>query len=47
MLHLKACARTNREIILDYLMIGFGTAAAFYTTAQTIKVSLSPTIPGS
>ncbi|PVG04470.1 hypothetical protein CPB86DRAFT_748063 [Serendipita vermifera] len=45
MLHLKACARTNRQIILDYLMIGFGTAAAFYTTAQTIKLATTPS-PG-
>ena len=38
MLHLKAVARTRRQRILDYLMIVFGTLAAIYTTAQTIKV---------
>jgi len=46
MLHLKAVARTRRQRTLDYLMIVFGTLAAIYTTAQTIKLAASPR-PGS
>ncbi|KIM19611.1 hypothetical protein M408DRAFT_31078 [Serendipita vermifera MAFF 305830] len=42
MLHLKAVARTRRQRILDYLMIIFGTLAAIYTTAQTIKLAATP-----
>ncbi|CAG7849337.1 Vacuolar amino acid transporter 3 [Serendipita indica DSM 11827] len=46
MLHLKACARTRRERIQDWLMIAFGTIAAIYTTAQTIKLAAEPSSGG-
>ncbi|KAG8831748.1 neutral amino acid transporter [Serendipita sp. 399] len=38
MLHLKACARTKRQRLIDYAMITFGVIASVYTTAQTIKL---------
>ena len=38
MLHLKAVAKTRRQILVDRLMIIFGSGAAIFTTVQTIKV---------
>ena len=39
MLHYKACARTRRQKAADIALMIFGTIAAAYTTAQTIRVS--------
>lgn len=38
MLHLKAVAETRRQILVDWLMIIFGSGASIFTTVQTIKV---------
>ena len=38
MLHLRAVAKTRRQIVVDWLMIIFGSGAAIFTTVQTIKV---------
>jgi len=38
MLHLKAVAKTRRQILIDRLMIIFGSGAAVFTTVQTIKL---------
>ncbi|KZS92496.1 hypothetical protein SISNIDRAFT_412510 [Sistotremastrum niveocremeum HHB9708] len=38
MLHLKACARTRRAKITDWLLIVFGLVAAVYTSVQTVIV---------
>jgi hypothetical protein len=40
MLHLKACARTRRQKIADWVLIVFGVVAAVYSTAQTVRVCL-------
>ena len=47
MLHLKAVAKTKRQILVDWVMIIFGTGAAVFTTVQTIKVRYPshPSIP--
>jgi len=47
MLHYKACARTRRQKLADIAMIIFGTIAAVYTSAQTIKVGRLDFIPRS
>ncbi|EIN09975.1 hypothetical protein PUNSTDRAFT_86492 [Punctularia strigosozonata HHB-11173 SS5] len=47
MLHLKACARTRRQKIADWVLIVFGIVAAVYSTAQTVKLMVAPAEPGS
>ncbi|KAI5118134.1 hypothetical protein M0805_001733 [Coniferiporia weirii] len=49
MLHYRACARTRKAKIADILLMIFGTAAAIYTTLQTIKLILAPSegVPSS
>ncbi|WVQ66001.1 uncharacterized protein L199_004179 [Kwoniella botswanensis] len=42
MLHLKACAKTRKAIVLDYLLIVFGTIVGAYTTVQTIRSLFEP-----
>lgn len=39
MLHLKACAKTRRAKVIDWMLIIFGLIAAAYTTVQTVIVS--------
>jgi len=38
MLHLKAVAKTRRQILIDWIMIIFGSGASIFTTIQTIKL---------
>ena len=38
MLHYKACARTRKQKMADIALMIFGTAAAVYTTVQTVRV---------
>ncbi|OCF62271.1 solute carrier family 36 (proton-coupled amino acid transporter) [Kwoniella mangroviensis CBS 10435] len=42
MLHLKACAKTRKAIVLDYLLIVFGTIVGAYTTVQTVRSLFEP-----
>ncbi|KAG8998442.1 neutral amino acid transporter [Tulasnella sp. 427] len=42
MLHLKACAKTRRQRLADWLMIIFGVIATFYTSIGTIKLMFEP-----
>ncbi|RPD59581.1 hypothetical protein L227DRAFT_527034 [Lentinus tigrinus ALCF2SS1-6] len=42
MLHYKACARTRRQKAADIALMIFGTIAATYTTAQTIRLMVEP-----
>ena len=41
MLHYKACARTRKQKAADIALMIFGSIAAVYTTAQTVKVCTS------
>jgi proton-coupled amino acid transporter len=38
LLHLRACAHSKKQRILDYLLLLFGLVAAVYTTLETAKV---------
>ncbi|KAG8908140.1 neutral amino acid transporter [Tulasnella sp. 403] len=42
MLHLRACAKTRRERLIDWLMIIFGVVATIYTSVGTIKLMFEP-----
>ncbi|TBU62928.1 transmembrane amino acid transporter protein-domain-containing protein [Dichomitus squalens] len=42
MLHYKACARTRRQKMADIALMIFGTAAAIYTTVQTVRLMVEP-----
>ncbi|KAL6302481.1 transmembrane amino acid transporter protein-domain-containing protein [Sparassis latifolia] len=42
MLHYRACARTRAQKAADVALMVFGTAAAAYTTVQTVKLMLEP-----
>ncbi|WWC70524.1 uncharacterized protein I206_104475 [Kwoniella pini CBS 10737] len=42
MLHLKACAKTRKAIIMDYTLIVFGTIVGVYTTVQTVRSLFEP-----
>nr|XP_019045887.1 solute carrier family 36 (proton-coupled amino acid transporter) [Kwoniella bestiolae CBS 10118]OCF24817.1 solute carrier family 36 (proton-coupled amino acid transporter) [Kwoniella bestiolae CBS 10118] len=42
MLHLKACAKTRKAIVLDYILIVFGAIVGAYTTVQTVRSLFVP-----
>ncbi|KAH8117950.1 transmembrane amino acid transporter protein-domain-containing protein [Phellopilus nigrolimitatus] len=42
LLHYKACARTRRAKIADMALLAFGSAAAVYTTVQTLALMVAP-----
>jgi len=42
MLHYRACARTRSQKIADIALMVFGTAAAVFTTVQTVKLMIEP-----
>lgn len=46
MLHYKACARTRWAKAKDIALMVFGLAAAVFTTVQTIKLMVEPSVPG-
>ncbi|WWC62296.1 uncharacterized protein I303_104892 [Kwoniella dejecticola CBS 10117] len=42
MLHLKACAKTRKAIVMDYTLIVFGAIVGAYTTVQTVRSLFEP-----
>lgn len=46
MLHLKACARTPKARIMDWMLIVFGTIVGAYTTVQTLRSLFIPRAEG-
>ncbi|KAL1408401.1 hypothetical protein Q8F55_005213 [Vanrija albida] len=42
MLHLRGCATTRRQKLLDCLLIGFGLVVGVYTTIQTLRSLFTP-----
>lgn len=45
LLHLRACARTRRDRILDTSLVVFGTLCAIFAGSQTLHAMLSPSAP--
>ncbi|KAI0322138.1 transmembrane amino acid transporter protein-domain-containing protein [Amylostereum chailletii] len=45
MLHYKACAHTRKQKAADIALGVFGVVAALYTTIQTVRLMVAPSIP--
>ncbi|WWD18297.1 hypothetical protein CI109_102747 [Kwoniella shandongensis] len=46
MLHLRGVAKTRKAIVLDWILIIFGSLVGVYTTVQTVRSLFIPTVGG-